>query len=103
MAFVKGQSGNPGGRPKKDQEIKALAQEECAAAIKRLAFWRDSEEARASVAASVALLDRGLGKPAQAIEHSGSIARTHEEELTELDNPDAGSDDSTGEGNTPSA
>jgi hypothetical protein len=31
-------------------------------------------------------LDRTEGKAAQAIEHSGFIAKTHEEALTELDN-----------------
>lgn len=101
MAFEKGKSGNPGGRPKENDEIKRLAQQECAAAIKRLAFWRDSSEARASVAASTALLDRGYGKPAQAIEHSGFIARTHEEELIALDTPD--DDDATREGITSQA
>jgi hypothetical protein len=100
MPFEKGKSGNPGGRPKENEEIKKLAQEHCPAAIKRLAVLMNDPSGRTAVAACTALLDRGHGKPLQAVEHSGSIARTHEEELTDLDNPDTGSDDSTGEGNT---
>ena len=40
------------------------------------------------------IIDRTDGKAVQAIEHSGSIARTHEEELLALDNSE--SDDATG-------
>jgi len=47
------------------------------------------------------VIDRTDGKAAQAIEHSGSIARDHEDVLADLDNPD--SDDATREGNTPPA
>jgi hypothetical protein len=47
------------------------------------------------------VIDRTDGKAVQAIEHSGHIARTHEEELAALDNPDAESDDTTREGDTP--
>jgi hypothetical protein len=45
------------------------------------------------------LIDRTDGKAIQAVEHSGFIARTHEEELVALDNPE--SDDATGEGTSP--
>lgn len=84
MPFTKGQSGNPGGRPKENEEIKLLAQKHSKAAIARLAFWLKSKDPRASVAACTALLDRGFGKPAQALEHSGTLNLTHEEMLAQL-------------------
>lgn len=68
MAFKKGQSGNPGGRPKEDGEVKALAKKHTAEAIERLVHWMKSENAKASVSACVALLDRGWGKPSQEVE-----------------------------------
>lgn len=71
MAFKKGESGNPGGRPKENDELKALAREYTAEAIERIAFWMRTEEARTSLAAAMALLDRGYGKPTQATEVSG--------------------------------
>lgn len=40
---------------------------------------------RTAVAACAALLDRGYGKAAQAVHHSGSI-NTHEEALAALEN-----------------
>lgn len=73
MPFVKGKSGNPSGRPKEDNEVKRLARKHSKEAIRRLAFWLHSENPKASVSAAMALLDRGYGKPAQAIEHSGEI------------------------------
>lgn len=67
MAFEKGKSGNPGGRPKEAAEVKALAKEHTKEAIDRLVFWMRSDESRTSVAAAQTLLDRGHGKPSQAI------------------------------------
>lgn len=69
--FTKGQSGNPGGRPKENNEVRDLARKYTKAAILKLAEWMESDNAKASVAASMALLDRGWGKPAQAMEVSG--------------------------------
>ncbi|MBS1065918.1 hypothetical protein JK164_08090 [Gluconobacter kondonii] len=60
--FKKGQSGNPGGRPKSIKEVKEAAREHTLLAIERLAHWAASNEPAASVAASNALLDRGWGK-----------------------------------------
>ena len=65
--FVKGQSGNPTGRPKEDNEIKKLAKEHSREALERLVYWMTSEDPKASVPACNAILDRGYGKPAQAI------------------------------------
>lgn len=63
--WVKGQSGNPGGRPKDTAHIRDLALARCPEAIERLEFWMKSKNPKASVAACIALLDRGLGKPTQ--------------------------------------
>jgi hypothetical protein len=65
--FQKGRSGNPGGRPKRSDEVRALAQAHTAEAINRLVRWMRTANAKASVAACNALLDRGWGKPVQAI------------------------------------
>lgn len=79
MAFARGQSGNPGGRPKKTPElleIEALAKDASPTAIKRLVYWAKSKDPGASVKACQAILDRAYGKPAQAVEHKGTV--THD-------------------------
>ena len=67
MPFKKGQSGNPGGRPKENDEVRLLARQHTPAAIERLAFWLASDNAKASVSAASALLDRAWGRPPQAV------------------------------------
>lgn len=64
--FQPGQSGNPSGRPKADRRLQDLAREHTEAAVKALVKALDSPRER--VAAAVALLDRGFGKPVQTIE-----------------------------------
>jgi hypothetical protein len=70
-SFKKGQSGNPAGRPKdgpEAKEAKSLALKKCPRAIERLGELMEHDEPYAVTAAN-ALLDRGLGKPTQEIEH----------------------------------
>jgi hypothetical protein len=67
VKFKKGQSGNPGGRPKESHDVKMLARKYTAQAIERLAFWLASDNPKASVSAAAVLLDRGWGKATQPI------------------------------------
>jgi hypothetical protein len=67
--FVKGQSGNPGGRPKIIASIRELAQGQTVRSIHVLVAIRDDERAphAARIAAARELLDRAYGKPTQPI------------------------------------
>ena len=71
-AFLPGQSGNPGGRPKAVRDVIEAARQHTPAAVARLAYWMQSDDPRASVAACQALLDRGWGKPTQPTETLGA-------------------------------
>ena len=73
MPWVKGQSGNPGGRPKEEHDIRKLARSRGTEAIDTLhAIMRDEKAPSAArIAASVALLDRGYGRPEQSF--TGSL------------------------------
>ena len=75
--FKKGQSGNPGGRPKVVAEVKELARKHTGKAIETLVSIMANPKAApaARVSAANALLDRGYGRPAQHI--SGDIAASY--------------------------
>ena len=62
--FPKGQSGNPGGRPRDEQKVAELARSYTREAIETLAeLMRSGNEERVRGTAAQALLDRGWGKP----------------------------------------
>ena len=79
MKFQKGHKYAKGGKRegagRKDgeliREIKTLARAYDVESLERLAYWMRSDNAKASVSASMALLDRAHGKPAQAVELGG--------------------------------
>ena len=64
--FEKGQSGNPGGRPKEVAEVRELAREHTPEAVNTLAEIMLDKDAppAARISAATALLDRGYGRPA---------------------------------------
>ena len=74
-AWKRGQSGNPGGRPKISAEIRDLARIHGAQAIERLVELMHSKNESVAVRAAEALLDRGYGRPVQGIELNEHEAR----------------------------
>ena len=87
MPFQKGQSGNPGGRPKGFAEIKALAREHGPKAIQKLVEHLEGDDSKLSQTAAVALLDRGYGKPGQSMDLAVAH-KTHEEWVAEFEELD---------------
>ncbi len=75
MTWEKGQSGNPGGRPKEVAEVRELARRHTNKAIATLAEIMLDENAphNARVAATNSLLDRGHGRPELQHKVSGTI------------------------------
>jgi hypothetical protein len=76
--FQPGQSGNPGGRPKAEAEIRELAKDQTRRAMQRLIHLIDhAESEKVQVMAAVAILDRGWGRPFQ----SHEIKTTHSQPI----------------------
>jgi hypothetical protein len=75
MPFAKGQSGNPGGRPKGLLEVQEAARAHTAGALGTLARICGDSTAppAAQVAAANSLLDRAWGRPTQPVEGSGRV------------------------------
>ncbi len=92
-SFKPGQSGNPSGynggghRPVIPAEVLEAARAQSLPAIEVLTRWMHSTDARASIAASIALLDRAWGRPEQSMHMAGSLdvaaQRAEEEQMVE--------------------
>ena len=74
--FVKGNSGNAGGRPKDTHNIAALARSYSTEAIETLVeLMRNARDDRVRGTAAQALLDRGFGKPKVEIQKTNAHFR----------------------------
>jgi hypothetical protein len=90
--FVKGQSGNPGGRPKLLSEVQELARAHTAENLEGLMEIARSPKspAQARVAARVAVLDRAWGKPGQSIDMNMNPADELDEMLATINGKSRG-------------
>ena len=70
--FPKGRSGNPGGRPKADPEVKEILKAASPAAAKKLVSLVRSRSEKIALVACTEILNRTQGKP----ETSGRLALT---------------------------
>ena len=71
--FVKGYSGNAGGRPKDEHNIAALARSYSTEAVDTLVdLMRNARDDRVRGTAAQALLDRGFGKPKVEIQNTNA-------------------------------
>jgi hypothetical protein len=87
--FAPGASPNPGGRPREIGDVRELARSHTAESVETLAtIMRSGKSEVARITAATSLLDRGWGRPVQALDVSRreitNPAELTEEELTEI-------------------
>jgi hypothetical protein len=66
-SWQKGESGNPGGRPKVAAEVLELVRQHGPEAVARLVILMRSKNEAVALRATETLLDRGYGRPRQAV------------------------------------
>lgn len=66
--FIKGQSGNPGGRARMPTELREMLSAKAADAVQVVVKYLDDNDPRVALKAAELLLDRAYGKPAAAAE-----------------------------------
>jgi hypothetical protein len=74
--WVKGVSGNPGGRAKESDELKRLIRDKTqngSTIVAKMLEWIDCEDSHLQIAAVKYLLEYGFGKPKESVELSGSV------------------------------
>jgi hypothetical protein len=94
MKWVKGVSGNPGGRPKLELSIRELAQQHSMEALETLVHVMRTGRRGEQIVAANAILDRAYGRPSQSIEMS-SDRTTLVDLLVSLNNSHAVNDPAT--------
>ncbi len=67
MPFQPGESGNPGGRPKGESKVREAARLYTDAAMAVLVDALGDEDMRVAIKAAETILDRGWGRPPQAV------------------------------------
>jgi hypothetical protein len=73
--FLPGNLGNPKGRPKENNEIKELAKQNCVEAFGVIVdIMRNALDVRLKFLAAQEVLNRAIGKPAQALSVEGHVA-----------------------------
>jgi hypothetical protein len=95
MKWVKGVSGNPGGRPKLELSVRELAQQYSTEALETLVHVMRTGKPGDRITAANAVLDRAYGRPTQSVEMSGDRS-TLVDLLVSLNNSHAVSDPATG-------
>jgi hypothetical protein len=65
--FKKGETGNPGGRPKLPADIREAFKARAPEALEVLTRCLQSDDERIAIMAAQAIFDRGYGKPTQSI------------------------------------
>ena len=66
--FQKGESGNPGGRPKLPAEMREMFRVKAPEAFEVLSRHLQSPDAKVAIAAATQILDRAYGRPVQSID-----------------------------------
>src|SRR4051794_19249121 len=82
--FRPGQSGNPGGRPKAERNVRELAQRHTAEAIEALVDVVRTGKPAERVQAATALLDGGWGGPSTGMEMTSTVKTSLVDLLTSI-------------------